>query len=183
LEAGIAVRRETLAHLSGKIVDTGQVLLQTLEAGRKILAFGNGGSAASAQHLAGELAGRYKAERRPLPGLALTADSSLVTCIGNDYGFEEVFARQVRALANPGDVVIGFTTSGRSRNVLAGLVAAREARAVTIALTGEAGLSGAEADYVLDVPSAVTARIQEEHDAILHAWCEMIDRAFAGPNG
>jgi D-sedoheptulose 7-phosphate isomerase len=110
--------------------------------------------------------------------VALTADSSLVTCIGNDYGFDQVFARQVQALASPGDVVIGITTSGRSANVLKGLAAAQERGAVRIALTGQAGLAGAQADYVLGVPSALTARIQEEHDAIIHAWCEMVDREF-----
>jgi predicted NBD/HSP70 family sugar kinase len=179
LEAGIEVRRRTIVRLAEQIAQTGQALIQALQAGRKVLAFGNGGSAAAAQHLAGELAGRYKAERPPLPGLALTADSSLVTCIGNDYGFEEVFARQLQALAAPGDVAIGFTTSGRSVNVLRGLSAAQARGAVTIALTGEAGLIGLHADHVLAAPSPLTARIQEEHDAIIHAWCEMIDRVFA----
>ncbi len=179
LHAGLEVRPRTIQHLAASIALSGRSIVQALRSGKKVLAFGNGGSAATAQHLAGELAGRYKAERQPLAGVALTADSSLVTCIGNDYGFEQVFARQVRALAASGDVVIGITTSGRSPNVLKGLAAAREIGAVTIALVGQAGLTGMEADFMLDVPSELTARTQEEHDVIIHAWCEMIDREFA----
>jgi D-sedoheptulose 7-phosphate isomerase len=178
LRAGLEVRQRTIHELTEDIVQIGRAVVECLKEGRKVLVFGNGGSAAAAQHLAGELAGRYKADRQPLPCVALTADSSLLTCIGNDYGFDQVFARQVQALASSGDVVIGITTSGRSANVLKGLAAARERGAVRIALTGQAGLTGAQADYVLRVPSALTARIQEEHDAIIHAWCEMVDREF-----
>lgn len=178
LQAGIGVRQQTIQLLAEKIALTGQAIIKALQEGHKVLVFGNGGSAATAQHMAGELAGRYQAERQPLPCLALTADSSLLTCIGNDYGFEQVFARQVRALGQPGDIAIGITTSGRSRNVVAGLQAAQELGLVTLALTGQSGLQETTCDAVLDVPSLSTARIQEEHDAILHAWCEMIDLEF-----
>ena len=179
LRAGLEVRKQTIALLTDQIVEIAALLVDHLKNGGKVLVFGNGGSAAAAQHLAGELTGRYKAERKPLPAVALTADSSLLTCIANDYDYEEIFARQVRALAQPGDLVIGLTTSGRSPNVLKGLLAAREAGALALALTGENGLAKPVADYVLCVPSSSTARIQEEHEAIIHAWCEVIDGSFS----
>ena len=178
LLAGISLRQQTIVLLSERIAASGNAIIETLREGKKVLIFGNGGSAATAQHLAGELAGRYKAERIPLAGIALTADSSLVTCIGNDYGFEQIFSRQIQALAQPGDMAIGITTSGRSANVLAGLRTAKDLGLQTIALTGQAGLQDLSCDYVLDVHSPATAHIQEEHDAILHAWCELIDGAF-----
>ena len=157
---------------------TAGLILQVYNQGGKVLIFGNGGSAASSQHLTGELLGRFKAERSPLPALALTADSMVLTCIGNDYAFDQIFARQVRALAQPGDLVIGLTTSGRSANVLEGLRAGRKCGALTIALTGEAGLAEPVADHVLAIPTQPTANIQEEHDAIIHAWCEVIDNNY-----
>jgi glucokinase len=179
LRAGLEVRQRLIETQFGKILETGQLLVSVLRAGGKVLLCGNGGSAATAQHLAGELIGRYKANRVALPAIALTADTSVVTCIGNDYAFDEVFARQVRALARPGDLLIGVTTSGRSPNVLGAFRAAQAAGIHTLALTGEHGLAEPVATHVIQVPSSQTARIQEEHDAILHAWCEMIDHAFA----
>ena len=140
--------------------------------------FGNGGSAADAQHLAAELIGRYKRERRPLAAVALTTDPSVTSCIGNDYAFEELFARQVRALARPGDMVIGFTTSGRSPNVVAGLAAARAAGAVTVLFGGgdQGGRPAADhADHTLIVPATATARIQEMHLTLLHLLSEQVD--------
>lgn len=140
--------------------------------------FGNGGSAADAQHLAAELVGRYLRERRPLAAVSLTTDPSVVSCIANDYAFEELFARQVRALARPGDMVAGFTTSGRSPNVVRGLAAAREAGAVTVLFAGgeQDGLPAAEhADHVLLVPATATARIQEMHLLLLHLLSERVD--------
>ena len=178
LESGIAVRQRTIEQLAGQIVHTAGLILQVYNQGGKVLIFGNGGSAASSQHLTGELLGRFKAERSPLPALALTADSMVLTCIGNDYAFDQIFARQVRALAQPGDLVIGLTTSGRSANVLEGLRAGRKCGALTIALTGEAGLAEPVADHVLAIPTQPTANIQEEHDAIIHAWCEVIDNNY-----
>jgi glucokinase len=178
LQEGITVRHRTITHLADKISYTAELILQAYHQGGKILVFGNGGSAASSQHFTGELLGRFKVERRSLPAIALSADSMVLTCIGNDYTYEQVFARQVRALAQPGDLVIGITTSGRSANVLEGLRAGRESGAVTIALTGEHGLTEPVADHVLAVPATATANVQEEHDAIIHAWCEVIDNNY-----
>ena len=180
LRAGLDVRERLLETQTGQIIASGQLLVDVLRSGGKVLICGNGGSAASAQHLSGELIGRYKINRVSLPAIALTADTSVLTCIGNDYAYEEIFARQVGALARPGDLLIGFTTSGRSPNVLSAFRAAQKAEIKTIALTGEKGLVEPVANYIIKVPSNQTARIQEEHDAILHAWCEMVDQAF-GP--
>ena len=179
LRDGLTVRERTLSTLLPIIAQTAQVIVDALRDGHKILICGNGGSAAEAQHFSGELVGRYKTERQPLPAIALSTDSSIVTCIGNDYGYEQVFARQVLAYGQAGDVLIGLTTSGKSANVLRAFEAAQSRGVVTIALTGEAGLIGVEADYLLAIPSRVTARIQEEHLAIIHVWCDVIDAAFA----
>ena len=138
--------------------------------------FGNGGSAADAQHFAGELLGRFRATRRPLPAMALTTDPSVVTCIANDFAYEDLFARQVEALAGPDDVVLGITTSGRSQNVVRGLRAARERGALAVAWTGaDAGPAGEAAELVLAVPSTTTARIQEMHTLAMHTICVAID--------
>ena len=151
-------------------------LTASLASGGKLLIFGNGGSAADAQHFAGELVGRFRATRRPLPAIALTTDPSVVTGVANDYDFEELFARQVTALAAPGDVVIGITTSGRSENVVRGLRAAREASAIPVAWTGvDPGPAGEAAEIVLAVPSVATARIQEIHTLAMHALCAAVD--------
>ena len=158
------------------IVDLASRLNGALSGGGKALIFGNGGSAADAQHFAAELTGRYARERGPLPAIALTTDSSALTAIGNDYGFEEVFARPVRALASRGDVVLGLTTSGRSENVLRALDAARERGAFAVGLTGTPHAHLADhCDLLLAVPSSKTARIQEAHIVILHAVCEILD--------
>jgi D-sedoheptulose 7-phosphate isomerase len=158
------------------IAAAAQLICTALARGGRVYAFGNGGSAADAQHLAAELVGRFRRERRPLPGIALTTDSSALTCIGNDYSFAEVFSRQVGAFVLPNDVVVGITTSGNSENVVRGLEAARQRGAVTIALTGAAGGAAAKvASHVLAVPSATTARIQEMHVLIIHLICEKID--------
>jgi D-sedoheptulose 7-phosphate isomerase len=142
----------------------------------RVFTFGNGGSAAEAQHLAAELVGRYLRDRRPLAATALSADSSAVTCIGNDYSFEEVFERQVRASARAGDMVIGFTTSGRSANVVRALATAREQGATTVVFTGGDGSPAADhADHALIVPSESTARIQEMHVLLVHLLVEQVD--------
>jgi len=166
-------------ELGPKIAQVGQVLCDALAAGKKVLTFGNGGSAADAQHLAEEMIGRFQRQRRPLPALSLTADGTALTCIANDYGFDEIFARQVLALANPGDVVIGLSTSGKSPNVLKGLQAARQKSAVTVALLGRGGgkIAG-QADHCLIVPAAATANeVQEMHVMIVHLLCEIVDRS------
>ncbi|HEX5829179.1 MAG TPA: SIS domain-containing protein [Candidatus Limnocylindrales bacterium] len=167
---------EAMPALLPRIDEVARRLIHAFERGGRLYTFGNGGSAADAQHLAGELIGRYKRERPPLPAVALSVDPSVVTCIGNDYGYEDVFARQVTALAGPEDVVAGFTTSGSSQNVVAGLAAAREAGATTVLFTGERGAGAAEyADLVLAAPSATTARIQEMHLLMLHLLSERVD--------
>jgi D-sedoheptulose 7-phosphate isomerase len=141
-----------------------------------VIAFGNGGSAADAQHLAGELVGRFKRKRRPLPALALSVDPSVMTCIANDFSFDDVFARQVEAHARAGDVAIGYTTSGRSENVVRALRSAREAGAKTVVFTGGAGKPAAEhADVALVVPSTSTARIQEMHLLLMHLVIDQVD--------
>ena len=159
-------------------------LAAALERGNKALLFGNGGSAADAVHLAAEFVGRYLVERRPLPALALVANSSVVTAIGNDYGYEEVFARQVEALGRPGDVAIGLTTSGRSPNVRRGLEAAAEGAMTTVALTGaDPGPVGAAAEHVIAIPSAETPRIQEGHGLAGHILCEWAEARLADAGG
>jgi D-sedoheptulose 7-phosphate isomerase len=168
-----AVER-SLPALQDAVHKTGEIIIDALKAGRKVLVFGNGGSASQASHLAGELIGRYSRTRKPYPAVALVGDPGVLTCIANDFGYEALFERQAQALAQPGDIAIGFSTSGKSPNVLAGLKAAHRQGAVTIALTGAAGLA-AEADHVLAVPSETTAHIQEVHLMILHLWCELLE--------
>lgn len=170
---------ERLAALAPDVEAAAQACVEALRGGGKLLTCGNGGSAADAQHFAAELTGRYRRERRPLPALALTTDSSALTCIGNDYAFEEVFARQAQALVQAGDVLVGLTTSGGSRNVLRALQVARERGAITIAMTGEAGGPAADlAQIALKAPSDRTAHIQEMHILLIHVLCETIDDAF-----
>ena len=173
------VVEESLRQLEGPAEEVGRVLVAALKGGHTIIAFGNGGSAAQASHLVGELLGRFKESRQPYPAIALAGDMGAVTCIANDFGYEALFERQARALARAGDVAIGLTTSGRSENVRRGLEAARERGARTVAVTGAAGLVGGTADHVLAVPSDVTAHIQEVHLMLLHVWCTYIDNCLA----
>lgn len=170
---------DSLEALSPAIAASADAMAAALIAGNKVIAFGNGGSATQASHLVGELLGRFKTNRRPLPAVALACDPAAVTCIANDFGYDTLFERQVEAFAQPGDIVVGLTTSGRSPNVLRGLAAGKNAGAITMALTGAAGLSGtASADHVLAVPSTITAHIQEMHLMLLHLWCVTVDAAF-----
>ncbi|MFZ5649811.1 MAG: D-sedoheptulose-7-phosphate isomerase [Bacillota bacterium] len=149
---------------------------KTLTNGNTIYFLGNGGSAADCQHMAAELVGRFKKERRGLPAVALTTDTSILTALGNDYGFEEIFTRQVEALVKPGDLVVGISTSGNSPNVVKALQLAKEKGALTVGLTGRhGGKLGNVCDLCIKVPSDVTARIQEAHILIGHIVCEMID--------
>ncbi len=169
------------ATLLPVIADLADRLTDALARGGKLLVFGNGGSAADAQHFAGELLGRFRDARRPLPAIALTTDPSVVTCIANDFGYDDLFARQVAALAGPEDVVIGITTSGRSENVVRGLRAARERGALAVAWTGaDPGPAGEAATMVLAVPSTTTARIQEIQTLAMHTICVAIDGWVAG---
>ncbi len=160
-------------------------LVSVFERGGRLYSFGNGGSAADAQHLAAELIGRFRRDRRPLPAVALSVDPSVVTCIANDYAWEDVFARQVEALAGPGDMVAGFTTSGRSPNVVRGLAAGRARGATTVLFAGGDGRPALEhADHALVVRSTTTARIQEMHLLLLHELSDRVDAWAAGePTG
>lgn len=161
----------------------GETICGALAQGGKLITFGNGGSAADAQHFAAELSGHFRRDRRPLAAVALTTDSSVVTAIANDYAYADVFARQVTGVARAGDVVVGISTSGGSENVVRGLRAAREAGAVTVALTGRRGPLAELADHVLAVPSYDTARIQEMHILLIHLISEIVDDWAAGPKG
>ena len=154
-------------------------LISCIGTGGKILAFGNGGSATQASHLVEELVGRFKETRRALPAISLVGDSGVITCIANDFGYAALFERQVEALAQRGDAVVGITTSGRSENVLRGLKAAKQKGATTIALCGRQGLKDVIADHVVPVPSDEGAYIQEVHLMLLHVWCMAIDTAIA----
>jgi D-sedoheptulose 7-phosphate isomerase len=151
-----------------------------LSRGGQVLACGNGGSAADSQHFAAELVGRFCAERRALAATSLTTDTSILTAVANDYGYERVFARQVEAIGRPGDVLVAISTSGRSANVLAAVAAAKERRMVTVALTGgDGGPVGAAADLHVNVPSPSAARAQEVHRTILHVICELVEAGFS----
>jgi D-sedoheptulose 7-phosphate isomerase len=164
--------------ISAAVERAGDALVEALRAGRRVYCFGNGGSATQASHLAGELIGRFKLDRAPLPAIALSSDPATVTCIANDYGFAAVFERQIEALATVGDIAIGMTTSGKSENIIRGLRAARTHGAITIALTGAAGLVDGEPDHMIAVPSDETAYVQEIHLIVLHIWCRAIDKEF-----
>ncbi len=171
------IAEESLAQLLPEIQKAAEMLLGVVNAGRKILVCGNGGSAADAQHLAAEWVCRYKDDRRPLAAIALTANTSALTAIGNDYGFENVFSRQVEALGNDGDVLVVFTTSGKSKNILNAIQAAKKKGLKIIALTGGKGKDLKNvADETIVVPTEETARIQEIHELIYHIWCEFVDK-------
>ena len=161
------------------VLDAAVAIAESLRGGGKLLLFGNGGSAADAQHVAAEFVGRFQRERAALAAIALTADTSVLSSIGNDYAFERVFARQVEALGRQGDVAFGISTSGRSPNVLAGLTTARERGLTTLALTGgDGGPIGKAADTHLNVASDSTARVQEVHRTLLHAICDLVERGL-----
>ena len=166
-------------QLEPMINATGQLLVDCLKNGGKLFSCGNGGSAADAMHFAQELVGRYKVNRRALPALCLNSDVTALTCIGNDYGYEQVFARQLTAFASPGDVLVGFSTSGNSANVLEAFAAAKTAGVRTILLGGrDGGRARGTCDFELIVPSQNTARIQEVHTLVLHSWLDFVDREF-----
>lgn len=176
----IAVAEAVRSQLAGEIAEAAAAVERSLADGGKLLLFGNGGSAAEAQHVAAEFVGRFKRERDAYAAIALTTDSSILTALGNDYGFETVFARQVEALGREGDVALAMTTSGKSPNVVRGLEAAAERGLATISLTGQSGGPAADAAQIaLRVPSSDTARIQEAHLIILHVMCDLVEAALA----
>jgi D-sedoheptulose 7-phosphate isomerase len=156
------------------------LLVDAFRNGNKVLLFGNGGSAADAQHIACELAGRFYRDRQPLPAIALTTNTSALTAIANDYGYEEIFDRQVRALVRPGDIVIGISTSGNSPNVLKAINTAKQLGAITIAFTGKRGRLKNIADYALSIPSVDTPRVQEAHITAGHIICYLVEQALFG---
>ena len=177
ISESIAVKQQLLdgetAALAARLAE---LIADALRDGGKVLLFGNGGSAADATHLAAELVGRFRYDRAPLPALSLTDNASAVSAIGNDYRYEEIFARQVRAFGQPGDVAVGITTSGTSANVVAGLAAARSQGMVTAALTGRSGgLVSHEADICLCMPTDETARVQECYLLVGHTLCELVE--------
>jgi len=170
-----AAAHERMAANTGPVVATAAAIATTLKAGGAVLVFGNGGSAADAQHFAAELVGRFEKERKAYPAIALTTDTSALTAIGNDYGFDRVFARQVDALGKTGDVAIGITTSGNSPNVLRALESANERGLITVALTGRGGKAGSLAAHHIAVAEERTARVQEVHATVLHVICELVE--------
>ena len=168
-----------LFNLTDEVAASAQLCINCLQNGGKILIFGNGGSAADAQHIAAELVGRYKTDRKGLPAIALTTDTSAITAIGNDYGYEHIFSRQVEALVNEGDVVIGISTSGQSNNVINALQTSSELNCKTIGLSGHGGrIMNEVCNINLVAPSDDTARIQEMHIIIGHTICHLIDQEF-----
>lgn len=183
LNASAGLLQQMAVDATAPIAQAASLLADCLNAGHKILIFGNGGSAADAQHFAAELVGRYYDERHGLAALALTTDPSILTAISNDYGFDQVFARQVEALTQAGDVLVGISTSGRSANVIAGLQTGRALGGRTIAILGSniTGLGGA-ADLIISVPSTYTPRIQEAHAVIIHILCDLIEKSVGPSN-
>lgn len=177
--------KEAFAREQGEaIIALAGQMVKTIRRGGKILLFGNGGSAADAQHLAAEFVNRFLINRRPMAALALTTDSSILTAVGNDFSFDEIFVKQIQALAKPEDLALGISTSGGSINVLKALEVARKMGIVTAALTGglagDGGAVGRAADFLLNVPSDMTPHIQEAHLWVEHLLCELVEREIFG---
>jgi len=175
LREGSDLRLLMIDTMADPLLEAAETIAESFKAGGKILLFGNGGSAADAQHIAAEFMNRFLIERPPLPAIALTTDSSILTSVSNDYAFDEIFSKQIKALGKKGDVALGITTSGSSANVLKGIRAAKKAGLITIAMTGEGGRAGSLADISLAVPSKSTPRIQELHITIGHILCDLTD--------
>jgi D-sedoheptulose 7-phosphate isomerase len=173
----VRVKTEFFHTNATLVAETAARMAAALRDGRKVLLFGNGGSAADAQHIAAEFVGRFIPDRIPLPAISLATDSSALTALGNDYGYNAVFSRQLQALGNPGDIAIGISTSGNSQSVVEALEVARSKGLVTIGFTGQSGgkMNG-KADVLFCVPTHVTPRIQETHIILGHILCELIDR-------
>ncbi len=179
LEASLQAKREFWEKEGEKILSAAERITVAFRAGQKLLVFGNGGSAADAQHLAAEFVNRFRLERKPLPAIALTTDTSILTAIANDYDFAEVFSKQVEALGSPGDVALGISTSGRSPNVIRALAKARERGLFTIGLGGgDGGRLPEVSDLLILVPSSETPRIQEGHLFFIHLVCELVEEAL-----
>ena len=187
IQATIKSHLEAIGHLpaiEAQIGQAAEALVDRLRKGGKVLWMGNGGSAADSQHMAAELVGRYNRERGGLASIALTTDSSILTSIANDYGFETIFTRQIEALCRPSDAVIGISTSGNSANVISAIAKAREIGAFTIGLAGrDGGQLATAAELCITIPVDSTARIQEAHVLIGHILCDWVEEAFAGDRG
>jgi D-sedoheptulose 7-phosphate isomerase len=181
IQESINAKTTLLQRCVNDILETGLELARSIKAGGKILFCGNGGSAADSQHLAAELVGHLSRDRRPLAGIALTTDTSILTAVGNDYAFRDIFVRQVQALGLPGDVLVGISTSGNSENILAAAQAARKQGLITVGLLGrDGGKIAPEVDHKVIVPAKDTQRIQECHILIGHIWMEIIEQEFFG---
>lgn len=175
-----AAAHERMAANVTPVVNVADAITAALKKGGTVFVFGNGGSAADAQHFAAELVGRYEKERKAWPAVALTTDTSALTAIGNDYGFDRVFARQIEALGRAGDIAIGISTSGKSPNVLRGLEAANDRGMITIALTGRGGDAGKISKHHIAIDEARTSRVQEVHATVLHVICELVEKDLNG---
>jgi D-sedoheptulose 7-phosphate isomerase len=172
----IELKRRVLNEQGPQVIAAAEMLAQVFASGGRVFIFGNGGSAADAQHLAAEFVNRFQIERPPLAALALTTDTSIITAVGNDYDFTEIFAKQVRALGKPGDLAWGISTSGNSPNVVAGLETARELGLKTLAFSGgDGGPVAAAAEMALTAPSRNTPRVQEVHITLGHVLCDLVD--------
>ncbi len=183
-EESIAAKQQAVEVLAAPAAEAAQLMINCLMNDGKILVCGNGGSAADAQHFAAEMTGRFEKERMELAAVALTTDTSALTAIGNDYGFDHIFSKQVRALGRPGDILMGISTSGNSANIIEAIRAAHERDMQVIAFTGRDGgkIAGLlnDNDVLLNVPHPRTARIQENHIVLIHALCDCIDSALFG---
>jgi D-sedoheptulose 7-phosphate isomerase len=181
LKSSIAAMEAFEAQGLPLVVQAAETMAQAFASGRKLLAFGNGGSAADAQHLTAELIVRFQMERPGLPALALTTDSSVLTATGNDYHFDEIFSKQIKALGQQGDIAVAFSTSGRSPNIIKGLLAARAKGMLTIGLSGrEGGDMPPLCDILITAPSDDTPRIQEVHALVVHVLCQLVDAKLFG---
>jgi D-sedoheptulose 7-phosphate isomerase len=180
-ETSADIKNEFIRTHAERVVEVGQLLIRAFREGRKVLLFGNGGSATDASHLAAEFVGRYRRDRSPLPALSLATDMAAITCIANDYDYADIFSRQILAHGRKGDVAIAISTSGNSINVIRGVEAASDRGLVTVAWTGATGGKvGDLVDYCFRVPSSVTARIQECHITLGHVLCEFIEERLFG---
>ncbi len=180
IQDSIAVKQGVLQTLVSPLIQAAEWVSDSIQSGGKFILFGNGGSAGDAQHIAAELVGRFELERRPFPAIALTTNTSALTAIANDYDYDAIFSRQVRAWAGSADIVLGISTSGNSPNVVKGLEAAKDQGARTIGLTGEkGGRLDSITDLCLKVPSSNTARIQESHILIGHVLCLLIEKSLS----
>lgn len=178
LEDSIRIKRQAVMEQMDTLIAAADMLVTCVASGHKILLFGNGGSAADAQHLAAEFINRFQIERDPLPALALTTDTSVITSIGNDYSFDQIFEKQIQGLGKRDDVAWGISTSGNSPNVLAGLRAARERGLRCLGMTGQGGALIDACDLALTVPTATTARVQETHIIMGHILCQLVDQTL-----